>query len=255
MTDTPRPLNQRYLERKRRRLARVRAGIPQARLVDVQPTIEHLRKLRDFGMSQQSIAQLSGVPYQTLGGLLWESHCQWRSSILSTTEAAILAVTFNVADLPPGAKVTAIGVTRRIRALARIGWTNGYVASQVGMTTANLNYLTGQKRVTVETYLRIAGVYKRLARIEGPSVRAQVLAARKGWPSPGAWDDDIDDPTAQPHGTEHIDGPAPIVGRPPTRKIADLRKQGKTAEEIAEVLRMDADRVAWVLERMEGEAA
>ena len=109
--------------RKRRHLARIQAGIQPARRVDATPAIAHLHKLRRCGMSVRSIAHATGVAPQTLSGLIWENHVDHRAKILSTTEAAILDTGFTVEGLDPAAKVSAIGVRRRIQALATKGST------------------------------------------------------------------------------------------------------------------------------------
>lgn len=93
------------------------------------------------------------------------------------------------------------GTRRRMRALAVRGWTYGDLAARVGSTHRAVQKI-GQgchPRVRVVTAEAVKRVYAELCMTPGPSAGARRYAARQGWVSPLAWDDDtIDDPDATP---------------------------------------------------------
>lgn len=99
--------------------------------------------------------------------------------------------------------VNSLGTARRLQALAAIGWSAAKLATELGWdshcTVSNLQQRRRAK-VTLATATLVADVYERLSMTPGGSKRARLFAARKGWPAPLAWDDDIDEPTARPAG-------------------------------------------------------
>lgn len=119
-----------------------------------------------------------------------------------------------------------IGVQRRLRALARIGWGAAPLATGLGVPVKSVERWRRGDYPTVmpETAARIAALYDRLwDRPPAPcsgTTRARAAAARAGWAPPLAWDDDtIDDPAATPQhqvrgghaATERVEGRAAEV--------------------------------------------
>lgn len=115
--------------------------------------------------------------------------------VLASTRDKILA-----ANLP-----TAIGIQRRLRALARLGWSMRMVAAEMGTRWPdNLLVLLRRdqvKYVREDFALAVVAVYERLSmRLppDGPGVsRARNRALAEGWYPPLAWDDIDHD--ARPH--------------------------------------------------------
>lgn len=105
------------------------------------------------------------------------------------------------------------GSVRRLKALCRIGWTQGQIGEHLGVTSERISqFIRGRHtHMTPDTVKAIDSVYRRLCMTvpTGPKANyIRSLAEHKGWAGPLSWDDDtIDDPDAQPAGI----GP---VGRP-----------------------------------------
>ena len=150
--------------------------------------------------------------------------------------------------------VDATGTKRRLRALARIGWSFVHVAAELGVSRAAVQQYLANGQVYQTTAARIADLYDRWWDQPGPSVRAACRAERRGWPPPLAWDDDeIDDPAATP-------APPPTVirsrmNRDPDReeKVMELTRAGLSAGEIALRLRTNQRYVTRVRARFRGE--
>lgn len=97
--------------------------------------------------------------------------------------------------------IPADGTTRRLRALATLGWPNTDLGDRLGVTRVQISWWrTGRYRdVHQSTADRIAAVYDELRETPGPSSRTRVHARRAGWATPHQWRGrDIDDPAAQP---------------------------------------------------------
>jgi hypothetical protein len=99
--------------------------------------------------------------------------------------------------------VPALGTQRRIRALQRMGWPTKDIGEAAGMGWAHPNKsvkrLLLADRVRTETAVGIDRAYEQLQYRVGPSRQLQLLAIRRGWAPPGAWDD-VDDPEDTPKG-------------------------------------------------------
>lgn len=94
--------------------------------------------------------------------------------------------------------VPSLGSQRRIRALMALGWTEALIGAEMGFVTpSTIRGALRNATVTARTADRIAEVYERLSMRQGPSARTRMLAQRKGWLPPLAWDN-IDDPNEHP---------------------------------------------------------
>lgn len=97
-------------------------------------------------------------------------------------------------------KLDPIGLIRRYQGLQVLGWTATIIAAEAGLThQRRLMAILRQKYITPETHDRFDAAYRRLMlRGRGPSEVTTARALAKGWVSPYAWDDDLDDPNATP---------------------------------------------------------
>jgi hypothetical protein len=148
-------------------------------------------------------------------------------------------------DLPR--RVPKTGTTRRVRALARIGWSMVDIERTAGLSAGMLSagVLSKSKNrasVARATHLAVAAVYNSLWDKPGPSAWVRNHAARQGWPPPLAWDDDtIDDPDAQPYDTG--DGPTEIDHVVVDRLVSGERLSATPAEKREAVKRLVVDGV------------
>lgn len=97
--------------------------------------------------------------------------------------------------------VSARGSIRRIHALVAIGWSMEHQAERLGINKRVIQGFAAKSpetRTRVATAKRYADLYDELHMTPGPSQRARLIAKRKGWMPPLAWDD-IDDPGEQPN--------------------------------------------------------
>lgn len=91
-------------------------------------------------------------------------------------------------------KVPALGTQRRIQALRSLGYSLLEIAAEGGWGTehAAFQYTLRAETITRKTADRIAAVYDRLSMTPatGPKAnRLRILASKKGWVGPLAWDD------------------------------------------------------------------
>ena len=110
-----------------------------------------------------------------------------------------------------------VGVERRLRGLARMGYRAADIGAETGINPTQLHrYMGGVgDAVFVGTHDAIVEAYDRLCMTPGPSAVARRRAEAKGWAPPLAWDDNtIDNPNAEPDFGEHEKGYA-------TRKLPD----------------------------------
>ncbi|MEV8248139.1 hypothetical protein AB0R01_30850 [Streptomyces rochei] len=118
----------------------------------------------------------------------------------------ILAVPLNVRV--SAGEVSAVGATRRIRALYALGHLNWVIAQEAGISRDAVSALSSGLWATLNVAADdgVRAAYDRLSMKTGTSWKTRRLAEREGWVPPLAWDDDtIDDPTAVPQ----TDAPAP----------------------------------------------
>ena len=173
-----------------RRRARLRAYDQWNPLTDTAPSAEHLRMLMAAGMSVRQIAFAAGVAYNPALHVLRGKQAR----VLTVTAQRLLRVQ------PPHS--SAIGVARRLRALATIGYGIRHLNGHAQLSRATLTSLrTGVfSAVSPPIHSRIAELYEQLFATSGPSDQARVLARGRGWEPPEAWTDaTIDNPDALPY--------------------------------------------------------
>ena len=190
-----------------RRRAKDRAYGRQA-YVDAQPAREHVERLQAEGMGWKRIARAAGIETSVVWKLLYGDPARGQAPtkrVRPATAEKLLAVTL---DLAPGAKVDSTGTTRRLQALVAMGWSQSELARRLGMLASNLGPIVhGRRGVTQATADAVRALYDELWSTPAPPsgrhgavpTKTRNYAARMGWVSPLAWDDDtIDDPDATP---------------------------------------------------------
>lgn len=192
-TDACKQANYRYMARLRLDHAR-----GQRRRTDsTQPRV-HIERLLAAGWLKTQIARAAGLNHHTIIDVL-----AGQPTVANRIALAILSIP--IGQPPADTRDTdATGTIRRLRALVALGWPIAQLAPRLGMyETACGNIARGELRqVRTATAEAVATLYRDLSRTAGPSNRTRILTAKKGWPPPAAWDDDlIDDPNAHPEWT------------------------------------------------------
>ncbi|GHC36987.1 hypothetical protein GCM10010308_64390 [Streptomyces vinaceusdrappus] len=181
-----------------RKLARL-SGNP--RQIPAGPAARHAQALLDRGLTLAQVGRESGLQPSTIRRLV---HGQ--KTILAVNANKILAVPLNVRV--SAGEVSAVGATRRIRALYALGHLNWVIAQEAGISRDAVSALSSGLWATLNVAADdgVRAAYDRLSMKTGTSWKTRRLAEREGWVPPLAWDDDtIDDPTAVPQ----TDAPAP----------------------------------------------
>lgn len=183
-------------------------------MVSAGPATAHLRHLHTEGASWRALRDASGCSGSTISHLIRGR----RTIIQRRVQTAILRVQLTDV-LAPWRPVDATGSIRRIRALMAIGHFSYDIATAGDLDKSIIVHLTNGHLTTVraDTADKIRTAYAALCGKPGGSVRNRRRAAREGWPSPIAWDDDIDDPTAKPD----LDNPPETLNR---TEIAEIRR-------------------------------
>ena len=135
------------------------------------------------------------------------------------------------------ARASAVGTTRRLRALVAIGYTNQQLSELLGIGPSYVSKLThnSRRQVNADTAQKVRALYDRLSMTPGPSVAARDRAHRKGWAVPLAWDDEtIDNPDAEPNS-------APAAPVRWDEKYRELRHVGLTDLQIVDRLGIKAE--------------
>jgi transcriptional regulator with XRE-family HTH domain len=221
-------------------------------------TLNHIAVLRAAGVGWPRLAELTGLSRMTLDHLVDPG----RTMVFRRTEAAVLAIPIPVAhsaQLADGAKVPIVGSRRRLRGLARAGYSQDDICRRLGlaegMSSMSKLFSGSQLKITASNARRIAALFAELELVPGPSQRAVRDAKRKGWPHPLEWDEDtIDDPAAEPH--------APLRAAPPLERgrpipddfaeiVAEHRELGRTDNDIAQRLGIKLGTLQSRMQRLE----
>ncbi len=171
------------------------------RRVPAAIAVRHIDRLRAAGMTDLSIGLAAGVAQTTIGRIrTGQTTTLWRR-----TAAALLRVQ---PGGDPAGTVDALPTTRRLQALATLGWSSRALAAELGITAGALRRLRrgDQPYAAAATAAAVRDAYDRLAaRCPRPSTQVLRTAAEQHWPPPMAWDDGhgphgIDNPRATPVG-------------------------------------------------------
>lgn len=167
-------------------------GAPKRVPVD-SDLLAHLAKLARQGMGYRAVARAAEVSQTTVQAIRNGT----RASTSAETRAAIMAVRSDPFWVPT------VGLGRRLRALAWMGYSQAVLAQRSGTVVAVIQDLMADitKLARHDNAARICAAYDELWQTPGPSKRSRNHAIRHGWAPPMAWDDDtIDDPKAKPVG-------------------------------------------------------
>lgn len=193
--------------------------------VDSTRVDAHVAALQAAGIGLQRIADLSGVCYAVV--YRHSARCARPSSTIAADAAErILALPVDVRAVAPRRAVRAIGTSRRLQALAALGWSRQALAARLGCTPSTVGTLMHADLCSFALAVAVRGLYDTMwSTLPAPGTGAQRAAvartrndaAARGWVTPLAWTDGtIDDPAAVP------DVGAPAPRRTMADRIEDL---------------------------------
>jgi transcriptional regulator with XRE-family HTH domain len=189
---------------KKRRYRDVGYGRWETTVVPAAETAAHLEALRAAGISYERTAELTGLYATTVRGVAQRFRRNPNAQVSRMVADSIqrLQLSKPLDYVEDGAQVPLFGVTRRLQALARLGYTSDDLGARLNMTPPHLRRLArGGLHMTVraDTFKKVAALYDQLWDRPGPSRTTADRSAAKGWALPLCWNDDtIDDPSAKP---------------------------------------------------------
>lgn len=192
-------------------------SLPVRGYVDSTVARERIELLRSRGVTLRMLAE-HGV--SRFGVRCIEK----KPRIRRLTEQKVLAIPVP-APLVSGAPVDATGTRRRIQALVAMGWPQSVLAKELGTTQTGVSAWVRRDKVTSETAIAVAELFRRWGMTPGPSQLSRDRARANGWVTGAAWDD-IDDPDEKPDLGEHV------VLKFPDR-VRELRELGYGDVQIA----------------------
>lgn len=162
--------------------------------VPAETVRDHIQHLRDAGMSMTGIARAAHISVHTLYSVVYNA----RKTVQGPTASAILGI--QPAVTVPSGYVSAVGVARRVRALVAHGYTLSEIARRLDKQLQMVwTWASGrQSCVSEQTHHAVAVLFDQLRDVPGPSAQARGMGARNNWAPPQVWDNDIDDPGADP---------------------------------------------------------
>ncbi|SDD60675.1 hypothetical protein SAMN04488581_2650 [Mycolicibacterium neoaurum] len=206
--------------------------------LDATATKEQLHRLHNAGWTWEAIAEEAGL---TSNGIYY----------LRDGARHVRAFTAKIIqDIPldgGSGLVPAIGLRRRIEALAVNGWSQAECARRIGVKRWLLWQWANGERVQLRNARLVYKLFDDLCMKQGPSQRTRRLAIEAGWLPPLAWDD-IDDPNETPVLTEQ---PATFLDR-----YLDMRDTLQlTDPQIAERMGIKFESLITNLRRLEKRSA
>ena len=184
-----------------------------------------LDRWTDEGYGSEWIASATGIPFGTIWHLTHDS-----ASDLPHIANARAIIAADITTATTG-KRDAHGVTRRLQALAALGWGGPEIAAASGLPAATISgYQAGQRsQVTATTWHRVMAAWDQLADRRGASARTIKRARANRWAPPAAWDD-IDNPASEPTGLSCTSGdcPRPVLAQGLCSGHYEERRTGRT---------------------------
>lgn len=206
-------------------------GMPGRSAAD--DVIAHLQELAALGLPMRSVARATGFHQETILEMVRGK--RW-ATVLTRNRAVLLAVTHQ--PTPEQGWVLTIGATRRLRALAAIGWTVTTLAAHTPLSAGVLEELMRARQVTTtyENWAAVAALFELLSGTPGPSKLARSRALAKGWNAPLDWEDiDINDPRVMPQETEQEPKPdKKAIKRDRREQVRALSGGNLTVQQIAD---------------------
>lgn len=174
---------------------------------DMAKVQQHLADLRKQGTGLRRIAEAADTSRRHLQRI-----CDGSLAFIGSDMAErILAV-----QPHPPHRVPMLHVSRRLQALAAIGYSAAHLARLLDRSPDLVaGWMAGARYPTVErrTLELVSDLYERLCMTPGPSPLARAAARRQGYAPPLAWDD-IDDPDEHPaHVGEYVAVDPVVVAR------------------------------------------
>lgn len=230
------------------------AGRGMPATVDAGPVREHLDRLRAVGIGRRTVSARTQVSLSALYCITAGRSKRVRRSVA----VAILGVEVDPNARGAGALAPLTASTRRLQALAVLGWSLPELSVRSALDRDLLSRIRLGKGdgVTRPTEIAIETLFADLWATEPPRGskaerasygRTRTLATRYGWAPPMAWDDEtIGDPAARPaHQLAGLSTVEVVAAQPdaPDAVLADLA--GVRPSTVANVRRrLAAERVA-----------
>lgn len=168
------------------------SAIPRG-YVDAGPVRERLIALNAAGFTWRRLAVMTGMSATGLL-LIRDTH----ETVQIDTAAAVLAIPVPPNPFAGDGLVSPVGSRRRIQALMALGWTQTELAKRLSLSHDRLSdVLCRHTKIRASRARAINDLFEELSSTPGPSDRTRIIARRKGYVPPLAWND-IDDPDEQP---------------------------------------------------------
>jgi len=208
-------------ERDRARYWAKKTGRYRPPYVPIGPVRDRIALLQAAGLSTITIGLAADVPHSSIRSIMLDPQ---RTRVGAATAARIMALRMRESEFPPEALIPALASQRRLRALARLGWTTSAIGVRIGFSLSELAKIRLGTRKTIRADIA-AAIHRAFdeLRIEPApkdsfAVRVRNLAIREGWPRPIDWDGyAMDDPAASPM-------PEPARGRRAASTTAELEE-------------------------------
>lgn len=203
--------------------------------VPAGPVREHLVLLKQAGLGEPRIADVSGVSRRSVASILGRSN---RPATKVRPETARRILALDPAVVAP-LLVDATGSIRRVQALTCLGWSFRAQERQAGLARTTLRQILRHDQIKQSTAAAIEHMYDRLSMTLAPADRyadqTRAMAAARRWTPPLGWNDhEIDDPAALPAGTPR-GGPGQLAAWLANYQVFEAR--GLSRREIAVRLR------------------
>jgi hypothetical protein len=197
--------------------------------VPIAPVHQHVTQLMAWGMDAFMIAHATGE-YVT-NSTITNIRSQRYGNVLADVAEAVLAV--GPQPVPYCPIVLSIGTQRRIRALARRGWTAAQFEELADLPSKTVSQIMNRKTVRYSTWLQVRDVYEPLSASPdmGPSLLAAERSKAKKWPTPMDWEVvDIDHPGQTPDRARSL---PELDAEDRRERVWALTRQGYSAAVIA----------------------
>lgn len=210
-------------------------------LRDATSARTHLQDLRDWGLSVECLADMSGLSCATIDQILDQRPCARQRRITEAVEEIVLGLVADLDAIPPNRCVPAFGTARRLQALARLGWSLAALARRLDTTERSVHRLRteGSSQVTARTARKVRDLYDALSMTTGPSAVAAREATARGWLPPLAWDD-IDERDGQMPLDERDETELPDEAAVYLAMHGQLRRPAHVIDRIESIRRMTA---------------
>ena len=150
--------NRRYQRERDRHTRRVAYGIeaPRTAYIDATEARDHLRWLSSVGVGRTQVHLRTGIAISSIDKIRTG---QRRKARPATIEAILAVGRSHVAD---GTLIDARTTWRKINDLKRAGYSQAWIARQLGSTAVNPALQVGKRKVTAGTARKIAALHERL---------------------------------------------------------------------------------------------